>query len=581
MKKVLFLGLLILTLVALPSLTACETTTTPTPTKTAAPTSTPTPTATVEAEWWDDFGEPQYGDSIIIGLSGVMAYNMDVMAYPGGELNFFYETLFTDDWTLPRTTYAFNAMFVPDEYIVGNLAESWEQTDPTTIIVHLRQGVFWQDRPPVNGREFVAADVQHHYERVRGQGEYTEPAPMFIGHFANWESVTAIDDYTVEFKFKTASAQNFQTMADKGAPNMLEAPEWAKQGDLQNWENVVGTGPWILDDLVTDSSFTFIKNPDYWGTDPRHPDNQVPYADTLILRIIPDLSTRIAALRTAKIDVMTGLAWQQSLTIKESDPEIMQAQLPGGTTNLGLRLDLEPFTDIRVRQAMQLAVNLEDLAEFYYGGTASATPSGLVTQNYTTYAYVYDDWPQELKDEYTFDLDGARALLADAGYPDGFDTNVVAANTEDTQLLQVFKDYFLEIGIDMEIRTMDQASKEALVRDGKHDQMEARGGAHTFPPSRTIDMFYSKGSDAPRSGINDPQYDALHDSFFAATDPDDAANIFKELDKYFIEQHFMIVSAETNTFNLWQPYLKGYSGEAIQWGQHILFARLWVDQSLK
>lgn len=472
-------------------------------------------------------------------------------------------------------------MFVPNDYIRGNLAESWEQTDPQTITVYLHQGVHWQNRPPVNGREFTAYDVQHHYERLMGKGDYTEPAPMFRGHFANWDSVTATDDYTLEFKFKTPSAQNFQTMADKASPNMIEAPEWVKQGDLQNWKKVVGTGPWILKELVTDSAITFVRNPDYWGVDPRYPENHLPYGDELVLRIIPDLSTRIASIRTGKVDIMTSLAWQQALNIKKSNPEIVQAQLPGGSNNLGLRLDLKPFNDIRVRKAMQMAVNLKDLAEYYYGGTASPIPSGIITQNYSSYAYVYNEWPQELKDEYAYNPEKAKQLLTEAGYPKGFDTNVVAATTEDTQLLQVFKDYFLKIGINMEIRSMDQTSKEALVRAGKHDQMEARAASHTFPPSRTIDMFYSKGSDAPRSGINDPQYDALRDSFFAATTAADAARIFKELDRYFIEQHFMIMSVETNTYNLWQPYLKGYSGEALQWGQHMVLARLWIDQNMK
>lgn len=583
MKKSLFFGSLIVIIIVLPLLTACDTTTTPTPAPTSdvtAPTSTAT-TAPAVGDWWDELGEPQYGGTIVHALAGVMAYNMDVSAYPGAENNFWYETLFDPDWTVDRAVFPFNAMFVPDDYLAGNLAESWEQTDPTTITVHLRQGVHWQDRPPVNGREFTAYDVQEHYERIMATGKYAgaEPNAMYGGHVANWESVTATDDYTVVWKFKAAGASNFQTIADRAAPNMIEAPEWVAQGDLQNPEGVVGTGPWMLSELVTDNSIKFVKNPDYWGTDPRYPDNQVPYAEELVILIVPDLSTRLAAIKTGKVDVIEEVPWQQALTVSDTNPELLQAQLPAGSQNIGIRLDLAPFDDIKVRKAMNMAVDREAIAEGYYGGTAASTPSGIVTQNYDKYAFMYEDWPQELKDEYSLNTERARELLAEAGYPDGFDTNVVAANTEDTQLLQVFKDYFQEIGINMEIKAMDQASKEAMVRAGKHDQLEARGAAHTFPPSRIIDMWYSKGSDAPRSGINDPQYDSLRDSFFAATDPADAANTFKELDRYFIENHMMIMAVESNKFNIWQPYLKGYSGEGLEWGQHMTFARLWIDES--
>jgi len=122
-------------------------------------------------------------------------------------------------------------MFYPDQYWSGNLADKWTINDPTTITVNLRQGVHWQNKAPVNGREFVATDVQAHYDRIMGTGGgYTAPSPMFGGAITTWDRVTAKDKYTVVFKFKVPSAQNFQTIADRWALNEIEAPEWVALG---------------------------------------------------------------------------------------------------------------------------------------------------------------------------------------------------------------------------------------------------------------------------------------------------------------------------------------------------------------
>ena len=105
---------------------------------------------------------------------------------------------------------------------------------------------------------------------------------------SNLADVTALDKYTVEFKFKTPCAGiGFYTRADQACLNWCEAEEWvllagehpvivSSGNELAEWENVVGTGPWILTDFTENSSRTFSRNPDYWLNDPRNPENQVP-----------------------------------------------------------------------------------------------------------------------------------------------------------------------------------------------------------------------------------------------------------------------------------------------------------------
>jgi peptide/nickel transport system substrate-binding protein len=248
---------------------------------------------------------------------------------------------------------------------------------------------------------------------------------------------------------------------------------------------------------------------------------------------------------------------------------------------VSFKLDTKPFSDIKVRQALQMAINRQDIADNYYGGTASATPVGLISASLKGYAYDYTEWPQTLKDEYAYNLTGAKQLLDDAGYPSGFSTNVVAANSDDLQLLQVFQDYFKDINVDMKINTYDWATYQSMMRAGKHDAMITFGGGFTWTPTRSIDEFYSQGSDNGATKVNDADYDALHAKFLSATTAAESAQAMHDADKRVIEQHWAVWAGESSTYIFWQPYLKGYSGEYLQWGRGLTYAKLWIDQSLK
>jgi peptide/nickel transport system substrate-binding protein len=571
--------------------TPAPTATTPKPAATApatAPT-TPKPTATApaptQANWWDKFGTPQYGGTITYRLPQ-MAHNFDVSSFIGGEVDIYYETLFTKNWTLDRKIFGFTTSFTPDEYSAGLLAQTWEQPDAQTIIVHLHQGVHWQDKPPVNGRELTADDIVQHYDRILGTGSgYTNPNPNYGFLTGNWESVTATDKYTVVFKFKRPSGLAFNSIADTMQINAIEAPEYVKQGDLQNWKNAVGTGPWILTDFIDGTSLTYSKNSNYWGHDERYPQNQIPYADTLKMTLIPDMATALAALRTGKIDVIGGetgrLSWQQAKSLAKTNPELQQVKVLGVANGVGFRCDTKPFNDINVRKALQLAIDIPTIAKSYYGGMVDGIPCGIISPVFTGYCFAYEDWPQGLKDEYSYNPTKAKQLLAEAGYPNGFSTNIVAASERsDMELLQIIKAEFKDIGVDMEIRQMEFASWNAFISAGKHDQMVGLMSASTNPIQFTLSGFQSTNP-SNYTFNNDTGYDEIFAKFMAATDPAEVKQWTREADKYAIEKHWSAVVCPTATFNVWQPYLKGYSGEALHFGQSHIWACLWIDQSLK
>jgi peptide/nickel transport system substrate-binding protein len=537
-----------------------------------------------EGNWWDKFGEPQYGGTITI--SGGVPTTFDPANWLTSGTTGFFDQLFIWDWTVDREKeWPFKTYVVPEKYIRGMLVETWEWNDPQTLILHIRKDISWQNKPPANGRKFTAYDIEHHYDRAMGTGSgYTEPNPLLGMWLAALQKATATDDYTVEMKFKRPTpVSNWMAISAAGSQNEIENPEAVKQYGpvISDWKYAVGTGPFILTDYVAESSMTLSRNPDYWGYDERHPENQLPYVDELRILVIPDIATARAALRTGKIDIMTGIGWEQAMNFSETSPELVQAAMPVNGYGVELRCDKEPFTDIRVRKALQMAIDRETIAETYYGGSLDGKPCGFVSPFNKGYAFAYDEWPQELKDEYSYNPERAKQLLAEAGYPQGFKTNVVVG-TADTDLLQIIQSYFKDINVDMEIKTMEATVFNSYTLAGKHDQMVFRNWVGMLAPPDIGIMHLESVDPQNLNKVSDAGYDALVAEFRTVTDEAEAQRVVREADRYYLEHHWTVNLFPLVNYNIWQPYLKGYSGELIfVFQQYWYWARLWIDQDLK
>ena len=190
------------------------------------------------------------------------------------------EKLGIANWGIDRDEFGFGSRYVPLFAMRPNLAESWEKPDPLTIIFKIRPGVRWHEKAPMNGRELTAQDVEYNFNRYTGLGSgFTEPSPFDPMNAATWESITATDDSTVVFKLKAPRNDGLETIIGHWF-HLIMPPEVIEQhGDVQDWRNLVGTGPYMLTDWVKGSSMTYTKNPDYWGTDEKYPENRLPYID--------------------------------------------------------------------------------------------------------------------------------------------------------------------------------------------------------------------------------------------------------------------------------------------------------------
>ena len=200
--------------------------------------------------------------------------------------------------------------------VTGCLAQSWKQVDPTTYTVTLHQGMHWQNKAPANGREIVSDDVVACINRLM-----TSPqADKFIVQYIT--SVTATDKYTITFKLNSTQPDFVKNLLTYRGLFIYPHEIIDQNIDLSKWQNVVGSGPFILNNVESGNVFTFTKNPDYWGNDPFFPKNKLPYIDAINMYIIPDTSAQEAALRTGKIDQLNTVAWQDAASIIQTNPDL-------------------------------------------------------------------------------------------------------------------------------------------------------------------------------------------------------------------------------------------------------------------
>ena len=222
---------------------------------------------------------PRYGGSLTWALKN--PDDVPVDAWISGRApsitSLVVEKLGIIDWAIDRNKHPYFTGHVPPEFALrGMLAESWEQPDPLTFVFHIREGVRWHDKAPMNGRELTAKDIEYNYHRNLGMGKFTEQSTA-IWPLSNLAiaSIEATDDMTVVFKLSEPHFQALQFIVD--AYNaVIQPPEVIEEhGSIENWQDLVGTGPYMLVDWVKGSSISYEKNPDYWGFDEKFPQNRV------------------------------------------------------------------------------------------------------------------------------------------------------------------------------------------------------------------------------------------------------------------------------------------------------------------
>jgi peptide/nickel transport system substrate-binding protein len=386
-------------------------------------------------------------------------------------------------------------------------------------------------------------------------------------YLADIISITAPDNFTVVFNWKLSNPEwVYECLMLAGtAENCIECPEAVAQwGSVNDWHHAIGTGPFVLTDFVDGSSAILVKNPNYWGYDERYPQNKLPYVDEIKYLIIPDSTTALAALRTGKIDNYDGATAQQAQNIANTNPTITQVTVPSVGEDIDPRMDTAPFNDIRVRQAMQQSINLPEIAKDYYLGFVSPNPDDLTSQYMTGWGFPYAQWPASLQASFAYNPTNAKALLAAAGYPNGFNTSIVVDQYYDMSLLNIVQSDFAAIGINMSIQVLPLPSYNSLV--GTQHKQTALNSASSGNLGKTTEPLseigkYITTNNSNSWGFSDPTYDAFLTQAQQGTSIADVKTALTAANQYLLQLHFPISLLQTVTFSLTQPWLHGYSGQ--------------------
>ena len=515
----------------------------------------------------------------------------------------------------------------------GMLAESWEIVDLHTIIYHIREGVRWQDVAPVNGREFVAEDVTNYIDwRIQADREQSGDETIYsdqedwIADRADdadalawvaeieelgvelWSAVSpnesywhAPDKYTLIYKTYNEKFNNVTA----GSGFLIwphELWETYPEEDLNDFDKQCGTGPYYVVDHVSESSMTFTRNSNYFKMDPLHPENQLPYVQTVIALAIPDQSTYMAAIRTHKIDY-ASMGLSDALTLIRSNPELLYDEFLPPTSNVTfVRNDIEPFNDVRVRRAMMMALDHEAIADELYDGHATILTWPIMPQ--WRYSYTpLEELPESARKLYEYHPDEAKQLMIDAGYPNGFKTSIYSwTYPSRVESMLIIKEYLAEIDIDVTVVPMQGSEYVSLLLNTvwlegdpfEHMMLDFFNNSQEYYPfsnylGGVAEWETGRGSGLNLSRVDDQEFRDLFavdgKNYYGILDEMERYALIKALNVKAIEQVYVTTLPMANNFVFWGPWVKRCDG-AFTMGideltQSVAIKYYWVDQDVK
>jgi peptide/nickel transport system substrate-binding protein len=450
-----------------------------------------------------------------------------------------------------------------------DVAESWEAPDDTTYIFHLRKGVHWHNKPPLNGRELVAEDVKFTYDRF-----LTEKANPNRYILEPVDRVEVVDRYTVKFLLKEPYVWFISALAYSWSMWLI-APEVVQQfGDLKSPESAIGTGPFLLERYEPNVKTVFKRNPDYFR-------QGQPYVDGVEWLVLEDESTGLAMYRTGQIDCGPWHWWsvrQQDLeAFKKSQPNLVYQDYLSNVTNvLYMHTDQAPFNDVRVRRAISHAIDRQALIEAVWG---RGEPTPAVARGLVEWSLPIDQLGAGAR-YYQYNPREARRLLAEAGYPIGFKTTLTATTglgrdlIDDVQLIQ---GYLKDVGIEVELKLQEFGAYMSTTFAGKYEGLVRSPYGIAWEPDNVLYRAYAPNSANNLSHVNDPKIAAMLKEQRRTKDLGARKKIIFDLQRYAAEQQYYVYLSSVMITSSWQPYVKNFAPNlTFDYGGRA--AALWLDR---
>jgi peptide/nickel transport system substrate-binding protein len=412
------------------------------------------------------------------------------------------------------------------------LAESWAISDDNLAwTFHLRDGVTFH-----NGRALVADDVIYSFQRVIDEG-------LNGWRFGAVESMTAPDDATVVITLNQPSPNLLVSIA--GFKGMAIIPEEiVADGTIAS--HPVGTGPFRFVSQSPDQGIVLEKNPDYWRAD-----EGLPKLDGIRFVQIPDASTKLTALRTGEVQWIDSVPPQDIESLSAEDG-ITVGRVPGGDYHyFALNETRAPFDDVRVRQAIAMAIDRDEIAVAAQFGAATASQTAIPASNAAWY-YAYSPYSSG-------DIAGAQALLDDAGVSDlEIEFLVTSDYPETVTQAEVIAAELSPLGITVTINDVDFSTWLDLEGSGEFDAFMLSWVGNIDPDDFYYAQHHSEGG-FNFQGYSNSEVDQLLDAARVETDQAARKSLYDQAAKIIVDEASYIYLYNPDNINAWRDAVGGYS----------------------
>jgi peptide/nickel transport system substrate-binding protein len=458
--------------------------------------------------------------------------------------------------------------------IEGDLAESWMRPADNVYVFKLRRGVLWHPKPPVNGRELTAEDVRYTVERF-----LTVKGNAYASMLSAVDKVEAVDRYTVKFTLKEPFAWFLDVLANPHAVAIVARECVEKFGDLKKPEAVVGTGPWMLDSYRPNVSITLVRHPNYFVPG-------LPYIDRVDMRVDEDNASRMAAFLAGKYDLGTEFMgainrtdWVQVKdALKGSRRNLRTAEFPSSVmTHLAMRTDQKPFSDVRVRQALSLALDRDAITEQILEGAGvlnAAVPAFM--RDWTVPVNQLGEGARYFK----HDPAEARRLLAAAGYPNGFPGSVCFTSYGSNPLVdsvQLVLKFLKDVGVNARLDQREYGSFIASCLVGKFDSMQYGPQTSFLEPDNYLYPYYSPGEPKNQSHVNDPVLTDMIVRQRRTIDIPKRREVIAEIQRHIAKQQYYLAVPSAVLIAVWDGAVKNY-GPNLGYDYGGRLAAAWLDR---
>ena len=466
-------------------------------------------------------GDPQPGGTLTI-LTPTDASSL----HPGAKTNFydtFWQTLLYDSLVI----HGFDGQIYPA------LAESWESNaEGTAWTFRLRRDVVFH-----SGEPFTAAHVVDHFRRWK---EFPSSIKVKL-----LETVEAADDYTVVCTLSSPTLVFLNNVSQteftySAIPNMNLV---AELGDNYGLNEADGTGPYKLEEWVKDDHLTLVRNDAYaWG--PTFYDNAgTAFPERIIFRTVPEEASRTAMVETGDADMNIETP-PRDVQRLQGAPGVVVASFPRlSINNIGFNMTKPLFQDGNVRRAIMHGINRDEIVQFVMFGQADAAQGYLppsmpgANPRETTLPLVRHDPEQaaRLLDDGGW-VPGGDGIREKEGQKLSFTTYLILEIQE--QVSQVVQAQLRTIGVDMQIRRLEQAAFDEAMTAGEHD---ARYHPQFMSTPDHMYFYHTDFIPLPNSlWWSDPRFDEMFDRSQQTIDPDERIATFQEMERYLLEQAVVV-----------------------------------------